>query len=180
MKNKHNIDIGAVDLNTVNYNSYVSSLVPQRRIPSLEICYPEEIINEYKRTYYEERAIQLDKKAIISESLSITIVGTNYRPTLYYAENILIDRIEEQRYMPILTNYIKSALNKATYAILSDGTVWGEIPECDGVWANEDTQQQCKQTLHEVLEEWIILKLIDNDELPVIDGISLGQVVELD
>ncbi len=62
--------------------------------------------------------------------------------------------------------------------ILEDGTYYAEIPSCPGVWANEDKKETCKATLQEVLEEWIILKLWDNDALPVIKSIDLDYTVE--
>jgi predicted RNase H-like HicB family nuclease len=49
---------------------------------------------------------------------------------------------------------------------------------CPGVWANEKTPEECKNTLREVLEEWLLLELLDNDPLPELDGISLKVVEE--
>ncbi|MFN6476511.1 hypothetical protein [Nostoc sp. DedQUE07] len=39
----------------------------------------------------------------------------------------------------MLTNYIRTALHKATYKLLEDGTFYSEIPECQVVWANAAT-----------------------------------------
>lgn len=60
--------------------------------------------------------------------------------------------------MPILTAFTEAALREAVYKILDDGTFYGEIPLCAGVWANEKTLEKCREVLHEVLEEWLILK----------------------
>lgn len=59
----------------------------------------------------------------------------------------------------MLTKYIIAAMHKATYEILSDGTFYGEIPGFQGVYANADTLESCREQLQEVLEGWIILGL---------------------
>lgn len=53
----------------------------------------------------------------------------------------------------MLANYIRTAMKKAHYEILlDDGTFYGEIPGFDGVWANADTLEECRDELVEVLE----------------------------
>lgn len=74
----------------------------------------------------------------------------------------------------MLTRYIQEAMSKARYKILEDGTYFGEIPGCDGVWANERTLEKCRTVLQEVLEEWLLLKLRDHDPLPKIGRIDLS------
>ena len=66
----------------------------------------------------------------------------------------------------MLINYISQKLNRARYKILEDGTYFGEIPGLQGVWASEKTLEKCRETLREVLEEWLILKLQDGDKIP--------------
>jgi predicted RNase H-like HicB family nuclease len=53
-------------------------------------------------------------------------------------------------------NAVAKALEKAKYKVLDDGTYYGEIEDCPGVWANEKTLEECRQVLQEVLEEWLI------------------------
>lgn len=72
----------------------------------------------------------------------------------------------------MLTIYITEAMDRATYKILDDGTYFGEIPALQGVWANEGSLEECRRMLQEVLEEWLILKLRHNEEIP-----SLGKIV---
>lgn len=78
--------------------------------------------------------------------------------------------------MPILTAFTEAAMHEATYEMLEDGTFFGEIPSCPGVWANEKTLEMCRNVLREVLEEWLILKLRDGDPLPSIGGIDLNVI----
>ena len=66
----------------------------------------------------------------------------------------------------MLTEYISQKLAQARYKILEDGAYFGEIPGFQGVWASEKTLEKCRETLREVLEEWLILKLQDNDPIP--------------
>ncbi len=74
----------------------------------------------------------------------------------------------------MLTEYIQAALRHARYEILpDDGSYYGEIPECQGVWANTDTLEECREELREVLEEWIAFRLSDRLDLPEIDGIRI-------
>jgi len=73
----------------------------------------------------------------------------------------------------MLTNYIHSAMRRAAYEILSDGTFYGEIPGFQGVWANAATLEGCRDELQEVPEGWIVLGLRMGHSLPLLDGIAL-------
>ena len=70
----------------------------------------------------------------------------------------------------MITEYISAALKKAEYKRLEDGSWFSEIPGFEGVWANGETVEICRSELSEVLEEWLILKIRDNDPLPVVNG----------
>jgi len=73
----------------------------------------------------------------------------------------------------MIQEYMGAAMERAHYEMLEDHSFYGEIPECPGVFANELTLEQCRRTLAEVLEGWIILRLRENLDLPVIEGIDL-------
>ena len=71
----------------------------------------------------------------------------------------------------MLTNYIQAAMRRARYEILKDdGTFYGEIPGFDGVYANADTLEVCREELEEVLEEWILFRISRNLTLPIVEG----------
>lgn len=74
----------------------------------------------------------------------------------------------------MLIKYIEAAMGHAEYEKLEDGKYYGEIPLLKGVWADGQTLEECRKTLTEVLEDWLILKLRDNDVLPKIDEIDLN------
>ncbi len=73
----------------------------------------------------------------------------------------------------MLRSYINRALQKAQYKQLADSSWFAEIPGLDGVWGNGASIEDCRNELSEVLEEWVILKIHDHDEIPTMDGIEL-------
>ena len=74
----------------------------------------------------------------------------------------------------MLTGYIRAAMRKAHYEILpDDGSFYGEIEGFQGVYANADTLEACRDELEEVLEEWILLRVSRQLDLPVVDGQEL-------
>jgi predicted RNase H-like HicB family nuclease len=73
----------------------------------------------------------------------------------------------------MLSRYIHEAMNRARYRILEDGTYFGEIPGLKGVWANSRSLERCRVELQEVLEEWLLLKLRDNDPIPKLGRFDL-------
>lgn len=75
----------------------------------------------------------------------------------------------------MLTKYIETAMHRATYSILEDdGTFFGRIPDCQGVWANEETLEACRDELESVLGDWILVRVSAHLPLPVIDNIDLN------
>ncbi len=74
----------------------------------------------------------------------------------------------------MLTRYMGAAMRISTYEIMSDGTYYGEIPGFQGVYANADTLEGCREELQEVLEGWIMIGLRMGHSLPVVNGIDLA------
>ena len=75
----------------------------------------------------------------------------------------------------MLLEYIHAALRHAKYEILpEDGSYYGEIQECNGVYANAEELEKCRDELKDVVEEWILFRIHKNLPLPVIDGIELA------
>lgn len=66
----------------------------------------------------------------------------------------------------MITDYIHKKLSIAKYKILDDGTYFGEVPGCPGVWASSAKLEVCRKELQEVLEDWIVLKLKNNEKIP--------------
>ena len=75
----------------------------------------------------------------------------------------------------MLIQYIQAAMRQAKYEILNDDkSFYGEIPGFQGVYANAETLEDCRNELAEVLEGWIFLHLADNTPLPVVNGLKLS------
>ncbi len=72
----------------------------------------------------------------------------------------------------MLTPYIQNAMRLAIYEILEDGQYYGEIPGFQGVWAQAENLEACREELQSVLEDWLILGLRMGHKLPVVAGID--------
>jgi predicted RNase H-like HicB family nuclease len=74
----------------------------------------------------------------------------------------------------MLLQYVHTAMRHARYEILDEGEgYYGEIPECQGVFANAPTLEACRDQLAEVVEDWVLLRVSRNLDLPVIDGAEI-------
>lgn len=74
-----------------------------------------------------------------------------------------------QKYAIILymiSEYINKKLKLAKYKILENGDYFGEIPGLKGVWADAQNLENCRKELQEVLEDWILLKIKNGEEIP--------------
>lgn len=75
----------------------------------------------------------------------------------------------------MLTKYIDAAMRHAPYEILADdGSIYGEISECQGVYANAATVEACRTELTETLEDWLLFRIHKNLALPTIDDLELN------
>ena len=75
----------------------------------------------------------------------------------------------------MLTEYVVRAMRAAHYEIMENGRFWGEITALQGVWADGETLEECRETLREVLEDWLLVGLRRGDPIPVVDGIDLNR-----
>ena len=78
----------------------------------------------------------------------------------------------------MLTEYIGHAMGHAHYEIMENKRFWGEIPGLQGVWAEGETLEQCRETLREVLESWLLVGLRKGHTIPAVDGIDLNERAE--
>ncbi len=84
------------------------------------------------------------------------------------------DKLCGTRRRSMLTEYVRGAMHQARYEILADdGSIYGEIPGFDGVYANATTLEACRDELQEVLEEWMLLRISRNLPLPTVEGRAL-------
>ncbi len=73
----------------------------------------------------------------------------------------------------MIIEYCQKAIERAEYKKLDDGTWFAEIPGFKGVWANGDNVEQCRKELVTVLEEWLLLKIKDEDPIPDVEGLKV-------
>lgn len=66
----------------------------------------------------------------------------------------------------MLTEFISKMLKSAKYKPLKDGSYFGEICRLKGVWANAKNLKACKKELQEVLEDWLFLKVRNQEKVP--------------
>ena len=66
----------------------------------------------------------------------------------------------------MFTEYTTKKLKGAKYKLLKDGSYFGEIPGLHGVWANAKTLKICREELREVLEDWLLLKIRNREQVP--------------
>lgn len=75
----------------------------------------------------------------------------------------------------MLVKYIDAAMKRAHYEILEDDrSFYGEVKECEGVYANAPTLEECRKELEQTLEDWILFRVSKQMELPKLDGIDLS------
>lgn len=69
--------------------------------------------------------------------------------------------------------YIKAAMDKATYEIIDDPEpFYGEIPELQGVWGTGKTLVACRDELMSALD-WIAFRLRTGRSIPPIGGATI-------
>ena len=75
----------------------------------------------------------------------------------------------------MLSAYLRAAMGKAHYELLggSEG-FYGEIPGCQGVYAQADTLEGCREELASTLEDWLLLRISRHLPIPVLDGMDLA------
>ncbi len=56
---------------------------------------------------------------------------------------------------------------------LGDGTIYAEVPELRGVWANAETEEDAREELAEVIEEWVLLRISQGLPVPDVGGVSV-------
>ena len=74
----------------------------------------------------------------------------------------------------MLMKYIRKAMEQANYEILTDdGSFYGEISKCPGVYANANSLEKCRNELEEILEEWLLFRIYKNLPVPEIGGVEI-------
>lgn len=74
----------------------------------------------------------------------------------------------------MISTYIQKALARARYEMLpEDGSCYGEIPGCEGVYATGETVEACRHELSKTLEDWILFRVSKGLPIPMLDGVQI-------
>ncbi len=73
----------------------------------------------------------------------------------------------------MITEYVRAAVDRATFKILEDGSIYGEITPLRSVWSDGETLERAHAELVEVLEGWIALRLARNLPIPSMAGVDI-------
>jgi predicted RNase H-like HicB family nuclease len=74
----------------------------------------------------------------------------------------------------MLTEYLRLAMARAHYEILEQREgFYGEIPGFQGVLAQGDTLEACRDELANTLEDWLLFRVSRHLPIPVVDGLDL-------
>jgi len=77
----------------------------------------------------------------------------------------------------MLMEYIEEALKKAHYELIDDEEpYYGEVKELKGVWATGRTLEDCRNSLREVIEGWIVLSIKKDLPIPKFGNIEIQAI----
>ena len=95
-------------------------------------------------------------------------------------EDLLGEQLQPTKHLPLqlMDRYLTEAIKMASLEKLEEDGVWfAEIPGFDGVFASDADFGVCGTHLREVLFDWLVLKIEQNDrDIPVVGGINLNVI----
>jgi len=81
----------------------------------------------------------------------------------------------------MITEYIEAAMAQAKYEIIRDEEpYYGEVPGLTGAWATGKTLEECRQSLAEVIDSWIVVRLKKGLSIPPIGEYRIEELKELE
>ena len=77
----------------------------------------------------------------------------------------------------MLMEYIEEALKRAHSEIIDDEEpYYGEVKELKGVWSAGKTLEDCRNSLREVIEGWIIVSIKRGLPIPKLGNIEIKEI----
>lgn len=74
----------------------------------------------------------------------------------------------------MLTEYIKTALDRAEYELIDDEEPYfGKVPDLEGVWATGVTLERCRSELSAAIEDWLLFSLARGLSIPPLGGLEI-------
>jgi predicted RNase H-like HicB family nuclease len=94
--------------------------------------------------------------------------------------DLLGEQLQPTKHLPLqlMDRYLSEALKTATLEKIAEDDVWfAEIPHFQGVYASDADIEECGKQLRDVLFNWLVLKIEQNDrDIPVLAGINLNVI----
>ncbi|MDQ5909410.1 MAG: hypothetical protein QG599_1505 [Pseudomonadota bacterium] len=74
----------------------------------------------------------------------------------------------------MIQTYINAAMRQARYELIQDDEpYYGEILELPGVWATGRTLEECRQNLLEVVDGWLLFRIVRGMPIPPLGDIRI-------
>jgi predicted RNase H-like HicB family nuclease len=73
----------------------------------------------------------------------------------------------------VIRAYVERALRRAHYTQLEDCSYCVEVSGLRGVIATGATLEECRDTLEEVVEEWVLVRVARGLAVPALDGVRI-------
>lgn len=75
----------------------------------------------------------------------------------------------------MIADYITEAMKLAKFEHLDDGSVYGSFSSerLRGAWSNANTEEEAREELAEVLEEWVLFRISRGLPVPAVNGVSV-------
>lgn len=77
------------------------------------------------------------------------------------------------RHPSMIVTYIRTAVARARFVELEDGTVCATVPGLRGVIAIGRTRTACRRELATVIEEWVLVRVARGLRVPRLGGIEV-------
>ena len=74
----------------------------------------------------------------------------------------------------MIHTYIEAAMQRARYELIQDEEpYYGEVTELEGVWATGKTLEECRKSLMEVVDGWLLLRVTRRMPIPPLGDVRL-------
>ena len=74
----------------------------------------------------------------------------------------------------MILEYIEKAIGGAKLEIMENGCYFASISDFNGLWADGKSKTDCLKELRAAFEEWLVVALREDEELPIVEGVSLN------
>ena len=118
---------------------------------------------------------EMQRNAAMTVSRGLNFFAPETQTDLFGVPEVL----RPSKYLPEqrLNRYLQEAVKLAEFKRLDDGAVFAEIPRFAGVWASDQDLAACVAQLREVLFDWLVTKIEQDDrDIPVVAGITLNVI----